>query len=217
MIKLTITTQQEADVSDEALYAFWQQSFRQWIDYGIDEPSLHQTLDHYKKAIHDAIVFVALDKETGELLGTHTFQPKRKKNYVYGCYLAVSPDAKRTGIATKMFQFEVEYLRKDGYEYIKENTSSAAVWSVNWHLKNGFHIIGYCKSPDKPHSTYIFRKQLQPSFIWSGVFAPITAKLHFSISYIITALCRTSTGELNMLGRVAKKMYNILNKVYKRL
>lgn len=217
MDELTITTQQAAGIPDEKLYAFWQQSFRQWTDHGIDEPSLHQTLDHYKVDIHDTFVFVAIDNKTDELLGTHTLQPKRKKNYVHGCYLAVSPNVKHQGIATQMFQYEVDYLRQAGYKYIKENTSSAAVWSVNWHLKNGFRIVGYCKSPNKTHSTYIFRKQLKPSLIWSGPLAPISAKTCFYVSYSINMLFRTTTGELNLLGRVAKKIYNIYNKVYKRL
>lgn len=208
---VVITTQKEAGISDETVYAFWQQSFRQWTDHGIDELSLHQTLEFYKKSVKNAIIFVAVGNKSGELLGTHTLQPNRRKKCIHGCYLAVSPKAKRKGIATMMLQHEIEYLSKAGYEYIYGKTSSAAYWSVKWHLKNGYRIIGYSKSPEISHSNYIFRKQLKPSLIWSGPIAPLAAGGHFIASYTITCLCKTNKGELNILGRVAKEIVRIIH------
>ena len=204
-----ITTQKEADISDETIYAHWQQSFRQWIDNGLSDPSLSQSLEYYKKAIRTAIVFVVIDTESGELLGSHVLQKKisRKQKYAHGYYLAVSQKAKHTGIATRMLQYEVEYLKKTGYKYIVGSTAVPAVWSVNWHLKNGYRIIGYNRSPTKNHSEYFFRKQLAPSLIWSGPLAPITARICFLISYAITILCKTSTGQLNLLGKIAKRLF----------
>jgi len=208
MYQLTITTQKEAGISDEAVYALFQQAFRQWVDHGIEAPFLHQTLGEFKEAIHDAIVIVAVDTKTGELLGTHTFQ--QKKNYVHGCFLAVAPKVWRKGIATRMLQFETDYFRKAGYDCLREFTAVNAIWSVRWHRKNDYHIIGYFRPYGRNHYNYIFRKQLKPSIIWSGPLAPITAGIHFIKSYAITKYCKDSNGQLNKLGRVARKIKNIM-------
>ncbi len=204
---IVISTQKKAGISDEAIYNFVMQSFQQWKDNGLDASFLNYSLDLFKKAIQHAVVFVAIDAETGELLGTHTFTKNRKKKYVFGNWLAVSPKAKLTGIATRMLEYEVKQIRKAGYNYIIGKTGIPAVWSVKWHLKNGYRIIGYERSPSNNHYTYVFRKQLTPSLFWSGPLAPITAHLHFFVSYTITCLCKTSTGQLTILGKIAKKIY----------
>jgi GNAT superfamily N-acetyltransferase len=200
---IKISTREEAGVSLEAVYSLCEDSFRQWTDFGIDL-NLY-SLERYKNIIRNATIFVAINTETGELLGTHSLQPNRKKKYVYGCFLAVSSKAKHMGIGTKMFQVEEEHVRKAGFHYFQETTSVKAFWSVNWHRKNGYRIIGYKRSPAKNTAFYIFRKQLTPSLFWSGPLAPITAYLHFLVSYTITCLCKTSSGELNILGKIAKK------------
>lgn len=206
---ITITTQKEAGISDEALYDLIQQSFRQWLDVGIDEPFLHFTLEEFKRTIHDAIVFVANDTVTGELLGTHTFQPKQKENYIHGCFLAVAPKAQHKGIATRMIQFESEYFRKANYNYLRGFTSVNAVWSIKWHRKNGYHIIGYFLPTGGNQYNYIFRKQLKPSLVWSWPLAPITAGIHFYKSYAIIKYCKDSAGQLNIIGRGARKIKHL--------
>lgn len=205
---IVLSTQKKAGISDEAIYDLAIQSFQQWKDKGLDASFLNYSLEQFKKAIQHAIVFIATDAETGELLGTHSFTKNRKKKYVYGYWLAVSPKAKHTGIATQMLEYEVERIRKAGFDYIQETTAVPAYWSVKWHLKNGYRIIGYKRSSSYNFYTYMFRKQLTPSLFWSGPLAPITARTHFIISYTITRLCKTSTGEFTWLGRIAKKIVN---------
>lgn len=203
---IVISTQKKTGIADEAIYDIAMQSFQQWKDNGLEATFLDCPLEKFKKIIHHAIVIVALDDETGELLGTHSLAKNRKKKYVFGSWLAVSPKAKHTGIATQMLEYEVERIRKAGFDYIQETTAVPAYWSVKWHLKNGYRIIGYQRSSERNHYTYVFRKQLTPSLFWSGPLAPITARTHFIISYAITRLCKTSTGELTFLGRIAKKI-----------
>lgn len=203
---IKVSTREEAGVSVEAVYTLFQEAFRQWTEHGIEAAFLHYTLESFKRSIHNAIVFVAVDTETGELLGTHTLQPNRKKNYVHDCFLAVSPKAKHTGIATRMLQVEEEYICKEGYNYLRCITSVHAYWSVNWHRKMGYRIIGYRRFPGNNYDDYIYRKQLTPSLFWSGPLAPVTAYLHFLVPYTFTRLCKTSSGELNLLGKMAKKV-----------
>lgn len=146
MRKLTISTREEAGVSEEAVYALFCQSFQQWTDNGIDAPFLHKTLDRFIKTISNARVYVAVDAETGELVGTHSLQLNKEKNYVHDFYLAVSPKCKHEGIATRLFKVEEDYVRKAGYNYIQCTTAVNAIWSVKWHLKNGYRIVGYGRS-----------------------------------------------------------------------
>lgn len=209
MRKLTISTREEAGVSEEAVYALFCLSFQQWSDNGIDAASLHITLEEFIKIIRKARVYVAVDTETGELVGTHTLQLNRNKKRVHDCYLAVSPKCKREGIATRLFQVEEDYVRKGGYNYIRCTTAVNAVWSVKWHLKNGYRIVGYGRSNynNQAYATYLFRKQISPSFLWSGPLAPITAGFRFYISYSINNICKTSTGQLNLIGRIARYIF----------
>ena len=203
---LKFSTQKEAGISDEAVYALFLEAFCQWTDHDLDAPFLHITFEEFKCIIHDAIVIVAVNTETGELLGARTLQLNVKKKYVHECFLSVSPKAKHTGIATRIIQYEEELVRKAGFHYLQCTTSADAVWSVNWHRKMGYQIIGYSRSAKRNHAALLFRKQLTPSLFWSGPLAPIIAKFRYLISYAITCLCRSSSGELNFLGKFAKKI-----------
>lgn len=207
MNKVVITTQKEAGILDEALYKHIMQSFQQWKDTGLDAPFLHYSLEKIKRIIKHATVFVAYDIETTNLLGVHCFTVSRNGRYVNGGLLSVSPKVKHTGIATSMLKYEEKYFRKAGINYLRGTTAVPAVWSVNWHLKNGYRIVGYKRSPSNNHYTYVFRKQLTPSLFWSGPLAPVTALLHFIASYTVTRLCKTSTGQLTILGKIAKKIF----------
>ena len=209
-MQLRITTQKEACVQEEAIYHLIIESFQQWTEYGLYHSYL--SFERFQKIMEQATVFVAIDTETQELVGTHTISVNKKKNRAYGNLLAVLPKAKHKGIATKMLKYEEELIRKDGYDYLQENTAVPAFWSVNWHLKNGYRIIGYKCSARNNHYTYVFRKQLSPSLFWSGPLAPITARLHFMLSYTVTRLCKTSTGQLTLLGRIGKKVRDKVKK-----
>ena len=143
----------------------------------------------------------------------HTFRLNKKKGCANGSNLAVLPTAKREGIASKMLQEEIVWLQKAGYRYIIGNTAIPASWSVRWHLKNGYRIMGYSHGEGQNYASYVFRKQLycdlrhHPSdLLWTRPLAPLTARLCFVASYTATRLCKHSDGSLNTLGRLAKKV-----------
>ena len=202
--KIIIKTNKEAQVPVEALYSLFQESFRQWSDNGIDSPFLHKTLEEFGKVIEHSVVFVALDADNGELVGMHCFYTYKNKS-VFDFFLAVSPKAQRQGIATKLLQEEVERLKQRGYRYMKCTTSAAAPWSVQWHLKNGYYIVGYSRSEEKNYASYVFRKPIAPSFLWSRPIAPLTAKLLYCLSWLATNICKSKSGKLNWIGRMAKR------------
>ena len=220
MREITIKTRKEAGISDEALFELVNESYRQWIDQGLEAHWLHRTQVDFNKMIHHAAVFVAQDADTDELLGMHCFRGNKKLGRAFGFYLAVSPRAKRESIASRMLAYEAEQIRQSGYRYIKETTATTAEWSVRWHLKNGYRIIGYYHSPNDNFANYVFRKQLIP-ISFSSLNAirfilrhPVYAlhssaafcRLRFFLAYIITHLTKDSHGHDNILGRAARRI-----------
>ena len=213
-------TRNKAGVTDETLYALSLESFKTWAERGLEAPWMHRSLEEFQRVIHGVSVFVALDAETGELLGMHCFKTYRRQGWCYGFLLAVAASVRHEGIASRMLAFEVERIRESGYRYIKEVTATTADWSINWHLKNGFRIIGYHRSPNNNFANYVFRKQLipislsSPSDIAFILRHPVYAlhssaafcRLRYILSYVVTRLVKDSHGHDNLLGRLARKM-----------
>lgn len=217
MREIIVQRMEKSGVGPEDLYTLFRQSFQQWTDQGIDTPFVHTSFEKFLSEIKWGTVFVAQDAVTGELLAMHRLQCYHKRRYAYGSYLAVDPRCKHEGIATRMLKEEVVLLRKRNYRYLKGTTSAAAIWSVRWHLKNGYRIIGYSRSEQSNAPTYTFRKQLfcdlrhhPTDLLWTRPLAPITARLCFLASYLATRLCKTKTGSLNSLGRFAKRILKMV-------
>ena len=203
----------ETAIQPEALYTLFLQAFHQWKDHNIDSPFLHTTLEEFLSKINRRMIFVAMDANEDHLLGMHFLQCDPMHHYAFGSFLAVNPKYKHEGVASRMLKEEIAVLRQYGFRYLKGTTSTAAFWSVRWHLKNGYHITGYSRSETGNTSTYTFRKQLfcdvrqHPSdLLWTRPLAPITARLCFWASYLATNLCKTKTGRLNALGRIVKRI-----------
>ena len=206
MIDIDVKSRTGANISDELIHQLIEESFVIWKQYGLDAPFLHYTLDEFRKVTKRAVVFVALDAKTGELLGTHSFKLDKMRKCVRGGLLAVSPKVRRSGLASKMLEEEVSRFREAGYRYMIETTATTAFWSVRWHLKNGYHIIGYSRSPQNNHPTYIFRKQIVPSVILDN---QLFCRFHYSLSYVITRLCKHADGSFNLLGKFGNQFKRI--------
>lgn len=213
MRKIIIHTLTKTDVPVEALYELFRQSFDQWRDNGITAPFINKSFEEFKEVVENANVFVALDAETKELLGMHCFLFRKKDGRAFGFFLAVSPNAKHEGIASRMLAHEVTIFRKHGYRYMQGTTNAAATWSVRWHLKNGYRIIGYSRSINSNSPSYTFRKQFAydllhhpTDFFWLPFIAPITSRLTYVFTFLATYICKNRNGELNVLGRFAKRL-----------
>ena len=131
--------------------------------------------------------------------------------YLVGKAVFVAHDAK-TGELLAMQEAEVERFRKAGYRFLAGATGIPAVWSVRWHLKNGYYITGYKRSEGNNYASYTFLKPIaldvlhHPTDIfWTRPLAPITAKLQDFVSFIITSLVKDRQGRLTWLGRRIKK------------
>ena len=200
-------------MSAEEIYELRRAAFQQWTDAGLYTSVAHASVEGFRQYLTDKAVFVALDKATGELLAMHTLRLNKRKGRARGANLAVSPTAKHEGIASRMLQEEVLRLRKAGYRYIIEDTAIPAIWSVRWHLKNGYYIVGYSRREGRNYASYIFRKQIAidvrhhpTDLLWTRPIAPLTAKIQYVMYYLATNICKTRKGQLNRLGRWAKRV-----------
>ena len=205
-------------MSVEELYKLEQAAFQQWTDAGLYTPVSNTSVERLQQYIADKAVFVALDEATGELLGMHTLKLNKRKGRANGANLAVSPKAQHEGIASRMLEAEAQRLRKAGYRYMVGNTGIPAIWSVKWHLKNGYHIVGYSRSERNNYASYIFRKQIvidvrhhPTDLLWIKPIAPVTAKVRYCLSWLATNICKSRSGKLNAIGRIAKDVRSKMN------
>ena len=159
------------------------------------------------------MVFVAQDEATGELLAMRTLTLNRQQGRAAESNLSVASKAKRQGIATKLINYEVEWLKKNGYRYTTCSTAIPATWSVQWHLKNGYYIVGYSRSERNNYASYVFRKQIAidvrhhpTDLLWTKPIAPVTAKIRYCLTWMATMICKDKAGKLNAIGRIAKKL-----------
>ena len=209
---IVIKTLNEAEVSVEELYKLERTAFQQWTVAGLYTPIAHTTVERLQRYIADKAVFVAQDEATGELLGMHTLRLNKRKGRADGANLAVSPKAQHEGIASRMLQTEAQRLLKAGYRYMVGSTAIPATWSVQWHLKNGYYIVGYSRSERHNYASYVFRKQIAvdvrhhpTDLLWLPYIAPVTARLRYCLTWLATMICKDKTGRLNWLGRRAKR------------
>ena len=220
MRDIIIKNRKKADVTDKALYALRLESYRMWQEQGLEAPWMHRSLTEFQRIIHSVTVFVALDADTGELVGMHCFRAYLRQAWCYGFLLAVASSARREGIASRMLAYEVERIRQSGFRYIKEVTATTADWSIRWHLHNGFRIIGYYHSPNDNFANYVFRKQLipislsSPSDIAFILRHPVYAlhsstafcRLRFFFSYAVNRLTKDADGRDKLISRVVRKI-----------
>ena len=218
MREIEIYMLKKSGVSIEALYGLYQQSFQQWHEHQIVSPFISKTFDEFRELVERAMVFVALDVETQELLGMHCFYCYHDM-HALGFFLAISSKAKHQGIASRMLEHEIVLFRKHGYRFLKGNTLAAATWSVRWHRKNGYYITGYTRNELNNYPSYQFRKQIaldvrrHPGDVfWLPGVAPLTACVCFVVTYIATCVCKTREGKLNWLGRWAKRVAKSLQR-----
>ena len=208
---IVIKTSKEAEVSVEELYELRKVAFQQWTDAKLYISEMYTPIEQFQRYLADKTVFIAQDEATGELLGMHTLKLNKRKGKANGANLAVSPKAQHEGIASRMLEAEAQRLRKAGYRYMVGNTAIPATWSVQWHLKNGYHTVGYSRSEKNNYASYVFRKQIAidvrhhpTDLLWTKPIAPVTAKLLYCFSWLATNICKSKSGKLNAIGRIAK-------------
>ena len=201
----------DTEVPVEELYELRKAAFQQWKDAGLCTDGTLVPIEQFERYLKDKTLFVAIDDATGELLAMRTLTLNSKKGHAAESNLSVAPHAKRQGIATRLIEEEVQWLRDKGYRYTTCSTAIPATWSVRWHLKNGYYIVGYSRSERHNYASYVFRKQLAvdlrhhpTDLLWTKPLAPITAKVRYWATYIATCICKDKAGRLNWIGRMVR-------------
>ena len=196
----------------EELYNLRKAAFQQWKDKDLDTWEADVPIEEFKDLLRKSLVFVAQDAATGELLAMRTVILNKKKQCALEGNFSVSPNAKRQGVGSKLFEVEERYLREKGYRYVTCSTAIPATWSVRWHLKNGYYIVGYSRSERHNYASYVFRKQIAvdvrhhpTDLLWTRPLAPITARLIYCLTWLATKICKDKAGRLNLVGRLAKR------------
>lgn len=205
-MNIVIDRVENTAVSYKQILDLIHQSFVERIQQGLLFTCSTLTEEEFINKTKDGLVFVAMDKDTNDLIGTVTVHiRKNKRNITYGYheYLAVSPIAKRNGVGTKLLAKVMAIVMDTNGEYIESDTAVLAESSVNWHLKNGFKIVGLQSFQTTNYYSYIFRKQLAPSWKWNN---DIYLKMVYVCSLFRTKLLKKEDGHYTIIGIVLKKM-----------
>lgn len=197
-----VTTLDDSVCSIQEVFGLVHASYQQWLDNGLDSAVANYSLDDYIEKTKNCIVLVAIDAN-GLLLGTHTLDFVGNK-CCFGKFLAVDPSAKRKGIGKILLEKECEIAIAKGCDHILEDTAEKAIWSVKWHLKNGYRIIGYRSFTTNNYYSYLFRKQLVPSKKWDNKYF---CKLQFLKSYLKTKLLKDRFGKPTVFGKILVKKH----------
>lgn len=182
-MKLIIKQLQDTPISYAQITDLMHESFEERLQQGLNFTCSTMTESEFTTTMSKGTVFVALDEDSGELLGTVTIKIKtdnKGRTYAYHEYLAVSPKAKHLGVATKLAEVWKAYARENGVQYVKSDTATRAESSVRWHLKNGFQIYGVKAFPTTNYVSYIFIMYLDEATKKS----PTYVRLHYLYSRI---------------------------------
>lgn len=173
-MKLIIKQLHDTPISYAQITDLMHESFEERLQQGLNFTCSRMTESEFRAAMEKGTVFVAMDEDSGELLGTVTVTIKtdsKGRTYAYHEYLAVSPKAKHLGVATRLAEVWKVYARENGAQYVKSDTATRAESSVKWHLKNGFQIYGVKAFRTTNYVSYIFimyldeRTKKSPTFV----------------------------------------------------
>ena len=180
-MKLIIKQLQETGITYAQIADFMHESFEERLQQGLRFTCSFMSAAQFEEKMKDGTVFVALDEDSGELLGTavlHLKTDRRGRTYAYHEYLAVSPKAKHLGVATQLAVVWKAWAVENRVQYVKSDTATRAESSVKWHLKNGFHIYGVKAFKNTNYVSYIFIMYLDEATKKS----PTYVRLHYLYS-----------------------------------
>ena len=146
----------------ELLHLAFEERWRQGLHFSCAK----MTAEEYEADTKVCEVFIAVDQETGQLLGTASIRIYRKPDKpVYGLfeYLAVHPDASRRGIATELLHFCIDYSIHESAAYVMSDTATEAYSSVKFHFRNGFRLVDIVSYPQTNYLSFVFKRNSNES------------------------------------------------------
>ncbi len=208
--QIIICTREEAGVSYQQIVNLMHESFQERLDQGLHYSCSFMTEDQFRQKTRNGIVFVAIDNITGTLVGTNTLNILNDdgKKYGYMEYVAVKSSYKHSGVGAQILHNLRRKALDANCSYILSDTSTKATSAVQYHLKNGFKIIGLESYRSTNYWSYVFRMQLVPSLIWNN---SVFLKIHYWCSFVFIRLTRNIDGSDRWIGKLYKKLIKCKN------
>ena len=183
----------------EEMFDVLKSAFEEHRQQGIYFSCMSFNLDDFKKEeASTSTVIVARDTSKNKIVGFQNVWVSRGGRAVGGL-IAVHSCYKRSGVGSMLFKKTQEYAIDKDASYILSNTAVGAKSSINWHLKNGFKIVGLKSWSDTNYYTYVFRKQLVYHPLWSN---SLYCQVHYWLSALKCRLCFRENGEQRALMKV---------------
>lgn len=205
MTQIEVKKLSETDVTYQQLVDLLHAAFEERLEQGLHFTCSTMTAEQFEDKMYGGTVFVAMDTDNNSLLGTvsiHIKNDAKGRIYGYHEYLAVSPQAKHSGVGTTLAQSWNAYLLKQNAKYVMSDTACGATSSVNWHLKNGFQIYELESYRSTNYWSYVFIKYLDNSIRKSNV----QIKIHFLYTWLFIKTTRNINGRDTALGKLYKKI-----------
>lgn len=207
-MEVVIKNRLDTTISYQQLSELLHVSFQERLEQGLCFSCSTMSADQFEAKMKGGDVFVALNPETNELLGTitvHFYTDKNGNEFGYLEYLAVSPKVKHTGIGSKLADALNDLLLQKNAKYVLSDTACGAKSSVNWHLKNGFQIYELESYRSTNYWSYVFIKYLDDSMKRS----PLHVKMHYLCSWLFIRITRNRNGSDTILGRLYKRVKSV--------
>lgn len=204
-MEVVINLLSETNVSYQQLTDLLHAAFEERLEQGLNFTCSTMSAEQFEAKMKDGYVFVALNKETNELLGTVTIHVGTDKSgnvFGYHEYLAVSPKVKHLGVGTKLALAWDALLKEKKAKYVLSDTACGATSSVNWHLKNGFQIYELESYRSTNYWSYVFIKYLDDS-IRKSLFQ---IRMHYWWSWLFIRTTRHKNGSDTAIGKLYKKV-----------
>ena len=182
------------------------EAFQERLEQGLKYTCSFITEEQFREKTSHGIVCVAVDDDLG-LCGTATLTIKTDNHgveYGYNEYNGIRSDLKGKGIGTMLYKYIEREARKNGCKYLMSDTSTQAESAVNYHLKNGFKIIGLESYRSTNYWSYVFRRQLVPSTKWGN---SLYCKMRYIKSWVFIHTTRDINGNDTAWGRMYKQLW----------
>lgn len=205
MAQIVVKQLNETSITYQEIADLQHAAFIERLEQGLRFTCSSMTTEEFEAKMKDGFVFVALNKNTNELLGTVTIHIKTDNEgnvYGYHEYLAVSPNAKHSGVGSKLAQAWNELLEEKSAKYVMSDTACVATSSVNWHLKNGFQIYELESYRSTNYWSFVFIKYLDDSLKKS----PLQMNLHYWCSWLFIKTTRHKNGSDTIIGKIYKSL-----------
>jgi len=194
----------------EELAELMHEAFLERLEQGLHFSCAYLTAEQMEKKCANSIVLLAIDTDDHDsLAGTVSIEISAKGGNALCAlhyYLAVRPQYKHCGVASLLFIKVQEIAKEKGCSHIISDTAMGAESSVQWHLKNGFKIIGLDSFTSSNYYSYIFRKQLKPHVLWSN---SLFCKVHYWLSALKRRMTFNEDGKSSFLMTMYLKMRNL--------